>query len=110
MRDVLESAGATVLVASGAAGALSILATVVPAAVVTDLGMPGMDGFELLAAIRASPEPSVRILPVAALTAYARSEDRTRALRAGFALHLAKPIDPAELLAAASALVARRPA
>ncbi len=110
MRDVLEDAGATVLVADSAAGALTIISTVVPDAVVTDLGMPGTDGFALLAAIRASSEAAVRSLPVAALTAFARSEDRTRALRAGFALHLAKPIDPAELLVAVSTLVASRPA
>lgn len=74
---------------------------------ISDLGMPGMDGFELLAAVRASPDAAIQSVPVAALTAYARSDDRTRALRAGFQMHLAKPIEPAELVAAVAALAAR---
>jgi CheY-like chemotaxis protein len=55
----------------------------------------------------ASEDPAVRDVPAAALTAYARSEDRTRALRSGFDMHLAKPIDPAELVASVSMLARR---
>ena len=62
-----------------------------------------MDGFELIARMRAS-RSRVRNIPAAALTAYARSEDRAKALRSGFQLHLAKPIDPCELLAAIAQL------
>lgn len=71
---------------------------------VADLGMPGMTGFELMERIRQSDDTRVRNLPAAALTAYARSEDRTRILRSGFQLHLAKPIDPGELMAATASL------
>jgi PAS domain S-box-containing protein len=108
VRDVLEAAGATVIMANSAEQALQALGHGVPDVMVTDLGMPEMDGFGLLAAVRASADAAVRGLPVAALTAYARSEDRTRALRSGFQMHLAKPIDPAELVAAVSALARRR--
>ena len=66
--------------------------------------MPGVDGFELIARVRSSPNAAIRDVPAAALTAYARSEDRTKALRQGFQLHLAKPIDPAELVAAIASL------
>ena len=69
--------------------------------------MPEMDGFELIARVRASTDPEVRDLPAAALTAFARSEDRTRALRSGFEMHLAKPVDPGELVASVATLVRR---
>ena len=75
-----------------------------PDAVLADLGMPGIDGFELIARIRRSPNIGVRNVPAAALTAYARSDDRIKALRQGFQIHLAKPVDPAELIAAIASL------
>jgi len=106
VREILEAAGASVTMASSAANALASLATAVPDALVADLGMPRMDGFALLERVRSNDDPNVRKLPAAALTAYARSEDRARALRSGFQLHLSKPIDPAELMAAITALVA----
>jgi CheY-like chemotaxis protein len=67
-----------------------------------------MDGFELIHQLRNSDDVAVRYIPAAALTAYARSEDRARALKSGFEMHLAKPIDPAELIAAVKALARRR--
>ena len=70
--------------------------------------MPKMSGFELIAAVRRSPNRRVQKIPAAALTAYARSEDRTHALRSGFQLHLAKPIDPGELMAAIASLAKQR--
>ena len=73
-------------------------------AVLADLGMPGIDGFELIARIRRSRNTGVRNVPAAALTAYARSDDRIKALRQGFQIHLAKPVDPAELVAAIASL------
>ena len=72
-----------------------------------DLGMPRMDGFELIQRVRASDDPAVRDVAAAALTAYARSEDRAKALRSGYEIHLSKPIDPAELVATMSALARR---
>ena len=108
MREVLEAAGAIVSEAPSATGALSILADASPDVIVTDLGMPGMDGYAFIGEVRKSPIQKLRNLPAAALTAYARSEDRTRALRSGFQMHLSKPIDPGELVAGVAALVGRR--
>jgi PAS domain S-box-containing protein len=105
--ELLETAGARVTSASSADDAIRILDTELPNVIVTDLGMPRIDGFQLLERIRAHRNPLVRLLPAAALTAYARSDDRVKALRAGFHIHLAKPIDPAELVAAVAALAKR---
>jgi CheY-like chemotaxis protein len=66
-----------------------------------------MDGYEFITRLRQSGRADVRDLPAAALTAFARSEDRTRALRSGFELHLSKPIDPGELVASVATLVRR---
>ncbi len=107
MREVLETAGATVISADSGRAALSALDEHTPHAIVTDLGMPGMNGFELLAQLHHSPMESRRNIPVAALTAYVRSDDRTRSLKAGFQMHLSKPIDPGELVAAVVALASR---
>jgi CheY-like chemotaxis protein len=70
--------------------------------------MPTMDGFALIAEIRKSQDDAVRDIPAAALTAFARSEDRVRAMQSGFEVHLSKPIDPGELMAAAASLARRR--
>jgi CheY-like chemotaxis protein len=104
LREVLESAGAKVTTAASGPRALSALEQVTPDVLLTDIGMPGMDGFELIGRIRDSTRRFGSV-PAAALTAYARSEDRARAFRSGFQMHLAKPIDPRELLAAVSQLV-----
>ena len=77
------------------------------AVAILDIGLPGMDGYELLAAIRSRPKDGQRDIPAAALTAYARAIDRTRSLQAGFQLHLSKPIEPNELAAAVLALSGR---
>ena len=69
--------------------------------------MPEMDGFELITRIRKSKDATIRDLPAAALTAFARSEDRTKALRSGFQMHLAKPVDPGELVASVATLARR---
>ena len=66
-----------------------------------------VDGYELLRRIRALGPPPGRHLPAIALTAFARSEDRTRALRAGFLAHVAKPVEPSELLAPVASVVGR---
>jgi CheY-like chemotaxis protein len=79
----------------------------VPDVLLADLGMPHVDGFQFLAQVRRHADPRVRRLPAAALTAYARSDDRVKALRAGFHIHLAKPIDPAELVTTVAALAKR---
>jgi PAS domain S-box-containing protein len=104
MHEVLEAAGATVITAQSAPEALSLLGHERVHVLLSDVGMPEMDGLELIARVRASADAAVKDVPAAALTAYARSEDRVRALKSGFQMHLAKPIEPAELVAAVIAL------
>jgi PAS domain S-box-containing protein len=108
VREILEAAGAQVVSAATAAEALGCLSTALPDVLVADLGLPRMDGFALIAEIRQGPNPGWRDLPAAALTAYARSEDRARALRSGFHVHLSKPIDPGELMATVASLAGRK--
>jgi CheY-like chemotaxis protein len=105
--EVLASVGARVSSAPSAEIALATLAADVPDVVVADLGMPQLDGYGFIGRVRQHVDPRVRQLPAAALTAYARSEDRMKALEAGFQLHLAKPIDPAELVTTIAALAKR---
>jgi signal transduction histidine kinase/CheY-like chemotaxis protein len=105
--EVLQSAGARVTTASSVEAALAILETEVPDVIVSDLGMPAVDGFQFIDRLRRHQDPRTRAVPAAALTAYARSEDRLKALRAGFQIHLAKPIDPAELITTIAALARR---
>jgi PAS domain S-box-containing protein len=73
--------------------------------VLSDVGMPGEDGYSLMRKLRKLPPERGGLVPALALTAYARTEDRTQALKAGFTAHLAKPIDPAELTLTIAALV-----
>jgi PAS domain S-box-containing protein len=107
LRVVLETAGAEVTTVSSPAEALRIIGAMKPDVLVADLGMPDMDGFALIERIRSSPNPEVRDVPAAALTAFARSEDRTKALQRGFEMHLAKPVDPGELVASVANLARR---
>jgi PAS domain S-box-containing protein len=104
MRDVLTSAGAHVVTAQSGREALSLLARLDVDVLLADIGMPEMDGFDFIGRARAMAGVAARV-PAAAITAYARSEDRERALTAGFQMHVSKPIDPAGLLAAVRALV-----
>jgi len=106
-REILEVTGATVTTADSGQDALDKLATGIADVLIADIGMPRMDGFELIARVRASGESAVREIPAVALTAFARSEDRSRAMRSGFEVHLSKPIDPGELMAAAATLARR---
>jgi CheY-like chemotaxis protein len=107
LRVVLETAGAQVTTHSSPLTALARIAEVRPQVLVVDLGMPGMDGFELITSLRKSDNPAIRNIAAAALTAFARSEDRTKALRSGFEMHLAKPVDPGELVASVATLARR---
>jgi PAS domain S-box-containing protein len=107
VREILETTGAQVATVDSARSALEMLDRSTPDVLIADLGMPEMDGFELIAQVRKSASTRARSVPAAALTAYARSEDRAKALRLGFQMHLAKPIDPAELMAAVAALANR---
>ncbi len=107
LRVVLESAGAEVTTATSPHGVAETIVAINPHVLVIDIGMPEMDGFQVISQIRASSDPRVRDIPAAALTAFARSEDRTKALRSGFEMHLAKPVDPGELVASVATLVRR---
>jgi PAS domain S-box-containing protein len=107
LRVVLESAGAEVTTVGSPFDAVAAVERTKPHVVVLDIGMPDMDGFEVVSRIRASEDPLVRNVPAAALTAFARSEDRTKALRSGFEMHLAKPVDPGELVASVATLARR---
>ena len=102
--EMLQPRGATVAAAASASEALAMLESFDPHVVISDIGMPNEDGYMLLSRIRALPPDRGGRVPVIALTALARPEDRRRALDAGFAIHLAKPIDANDLAAAVSNL------
>lgn len=104
---VLEQCNATVQAVSSAGAALEVLPQFKPDVLVSDIGMPNEDGYSLIRKIRAlSPEAGGRV-PAAALTAYARAEDRTRALAAGYQMHLPKPVEPGELALVVASLGGR---
>jgi PAS domain S-box-containing protein len=96
--QLLESCGATVRLAGSVAHARDVLAGWRPDLVVTDIGLPDEDGYAMLTVLRETAESNARV-PVIALTAFASRGDRVRLLSAGFQAHLAKPVDPAELMA-----------
>jgi signal transduction histidine kinase/ActR/RegA family two-component response regulator len=104
---VLEDSAAVVLSAASADEALRLIESQRPDVLVSDIGMPGTDGYELLRRVRGlGPERGGR-LPAIALTAFARAEDRTRALRAGFLVHVSKPVDASELVATVASVAGR---
>jgi PAS domain S-box-containing protein len=107
LKAALEGAGAMVTIADSAQTALDALHAGSPDVLLADIGMPGMDGLELIRAVRRM-DPPARNVPAAALTAYARAQDRITSLASGFQMHLVKPIDPLELIVAVSTLAPRR--
>jgi PAS domain S-box-containing protein len=104
---LLQEAGAHVVTAANAEEALASLQADRPAVMLSDIAMPGADGYELLRRVRALPADAGGQTPAAALTAYARPEDRERALAVGYQLHLAKPVAPAALVQAVASLAGR---
>jgi PAS domain S-box-containing protein len=98
MDRVLTDSGATVSAAASATEALALLQSQRPDVMVSDIGMPDVDGFELLKRIRALAPEQGGATPAVALTAFARNEDRQRAAGAGYAVHLAKPVESARLI------------
>ncbi len=104
VKVVLAAAGATVLIAASAEEALGLVRTARPDVIVSDIGMPERDGYQLLRDVRALPADEGGHIPAIALTAFARSEDRTRAMLAGYQVHVSKPIEPPELVAAIHSL------
>jgi len=99
LRVVLEKRGAKVTTAHSVAEALAGVQRLRPDLLLSDIGMPGEDGFSLIKKVRALPEEAGGTTPAVALTAFVRGEDRERVLNSGFQAHLPKPIDTAELAA-----------
>jgi PAS domain S-box-containing protein len=98
MSRILCDGGAVVKTATSVTDAMLQLKHGLPEIIVSDIGMPGEDGYDLIRKVRSLPPTEGGRIPAVALTAFARSEDRQRALLAGFQLHVAKPVEPSELL------------
>jgi signal transduction histidine kinase/CheY-like chemotaxis protein len=107
LRTMLESRDMIVYDAGSAREALELIASTHIDLIVSDIGMPEQDGFSLVRQIRAQSVKEKSSIPALALTAFARNEDRTRALLEGFNVHMAKPVAPAELLTALADLIGR---
>ncbi len=100
---ILSEGGATVVAASSASHALRLLDEQPLDVMLSDIGMPEQDGYELIRRVRQLQTPAGKI-PAAALTAFARSDERRQAMLAGFQLHISKPVEPTELTAAVACL------
>ena len=108
LRRLFEERDAVVSTASSVAEALAAVQAQRPDVIVSDIGMPGEDGHELIRRVRALPPEHGGRTPAIALTAYARAEDRVRAVAAGFQHHLSKPVEPVELIVVAASLAESR--
>ena len=109
LTTVLQARGAEVKACASAAEALAVIDEWKPYVLVSDIGMPEEDGYGFLARVRQLSSER-RNVPAVALTAYARAEDRTRALAAGFQMHVTKPVEVSELLLVVATLARRDPA
>ena len=107
IREVLKECGSEVITSHSAEEALMALEQYKPDILISDLGMPDEDGYSLISKIRALPAERGGQIPAAALTAYARAEDRMRVLRSGFQFHLPKPVDSATLVTVVASLAGR---
>ena len=96
-RTMLEFHGASVVTVGSVDEARAALAREIPDVLITDLAMPGEDGFSLLEYCRYHEEPRLQSLPIMALTAYGTQEAQERVLEAGFDAYLAKPVEPTEV-------------
>jgi len=110
IKRILSDCNAIVTTADSARAALDAFHAAPPDVLLSDLGMPDMDGFGLLAEVRKLGSAAGGDVPAVALTAFARSEDRLRALEAGFAAHISKPVEPSQLIATVANMVAAPPA
>jgi signal transduction histidine kinase/ActR/RegA family two-component response regulator len=107
IREVFVQAGAEVIEGRTAKEAFQAVAQWCPDVLVSDIEMPGEDGYSLIRKVRAlGPEQGGKT-PAVALTAFGRPEDRIRSLRAGFNIHVSKPVDPAELIAIVASMIGR---
>ncbi len=105
LAEMLTTCGAKVSTAGSVAEAIGLVQELRPDVVVSDIGMPGEDGYDLIKQLRALAPDDGGKTPAVALTAYARLEDRTKALVAGFNMHVPKPVEPAELLGVLTSLM-----
>ena len=108
LKQGLEYCGAKVIVLGSAAEALDTLVAKVPDILISDIGMPGIDGYDLIRQVRGLPPDRGGKIPAIALTAYTRTEDRLQSLRAGYDMHVPKPVELAELVAVAATVVRRK--
>jgi PAS domain S-box-containing protein len=106
LQRILEESQAEARVADGVDAALPVIQDFEPDILVSDIGMPGRDGHDLIREVRARGH-TFKTLPAIALTAFARTEERRRALLAGYQVHIAKPVDTNELIAAIASLAGR---
>ena len=106
---ILTDCHARVRIAASAQEAFDALRAERPDVLISDLGMPEADGFELIGWVRALPRESGGQVPAIALTAFARPEDRLKALEAGFSTHISKPVEPGELIAAVASVAGPTP-
>jgi CheY-like chemotaxis protein len=107
LKTMIEESGGEVTIATSADEALNVLARGKFDIIVSDIGMPGKDGYQFMQEVRSLPANRGGTIPAVALTAYARTEDRLRALRAGYQMHVPKPIEYAELITVTASLVGR---
>ncbi|MFP2933578.1 response regulator, partial [Pyxidicoccus sp. 3LG] len=110
LRTLFEGCRARVRLAGSAEEGLRALGEELPDILVSDIGMPEEDGYAFIRKVRSLPSADSGRLPAVALTAYARVEDRTRVLLAGFQSHVPKPVEPLELLAVLASLAYRHKA
>ncbi len=102
---LLEECGAHVLLAVDAEQAMDMLRSESVDIMVSDIGMAGADGYQLIQQVRALQDPRVATIPAVAVTAYARADDRRRLLLAGYQMHICKPVEPQELVAGIASLI-----
>src|SRR5262249_40904196 len=105
---MLKQHGAQVSSAASAKDAFSLFCEKLPDVVISDIGMPDEDGYELMQKIRALSEKAGGLTPAIALTGYATRKDRERSLASGYQLHIGKPIEQNELVLALSSLIANK--
>jgi PAS domain S-box-containing protein len=107
IRRLLKDCDANVFVAASAAEGFRLAKSERPDVLISDIGMPGEDGYSLIEKVRSLGAEQGGNVPAVALTAYARTEDRMKILRAGFQMHIAKPVEPSELITVVAVLAAR---
>ena len=107
VRRLLVGQHSEVMVAASADEALELLKSFHPDVLLSDIGMPIKDGYQFIHDVRSMPAGEGGSIPAIALTAFVRTEDRRRAMFAGYQSHLAKPVDPGELIAVVAMLAGR---